>query len=234
MLVQNVALTRVFQKTFNKLRPRCHTYRVPSPFSPAMLSFPHGMKKFTTLGGSLFLIWLLFSPVVAFYLFANYYNSLAAHGINLLSLLILSYLFFGLMGTLSMRALHQTFLVGDTVATPQSLMFGIVYVANMFGAGLEVILKNEMFANPISGFVIYPGLFLIGSALFAWVWERSVKSTAVCAMLSVGLFAAIVALDYFHIPLMWVMLCLALIKEFFPARPPILTIAGAPNIPSPS
>ena len=61
------------------------------------------MKKFTTLGGSLFLIWLLFSPVIAFYLFANYYDSLAAHGVNLLSLLVLSYLFFGLVGALLMR-----------------------------------------------------------------------------------------------------------------------------------
>jgi hypothetical protein len=114
-------------------------------------------------------------------------------------------------------------------------MFGIVYAANMFGAGLEVILKNDLFANAIIGFVIYPGLFLIGSALFAWVWERSIKSTAVCAMFSVGLFAAIVALDYFHVPLMWVMLCLAVIEELFPARPPILTTtAGAPNIPSPN
>ena len=69
------------------------------------------MKKFTTLGGSLFLVWLLFSPVIAFYLFANYYDRLAAHGVNLLSLLVLSYLFFGLVGVLLMRALHQTFLV---------------------------------------------------------------------------------------------------------------------------
>jgi hypothetical protein len=191
------------------------------------------MKKFTTLGGSLFLIWLLFSPVIAFSLFANYYDSLAAHGVNLLSLLVLSYLFFGLVGALMMRALHQTFLVGDTVTTPQALMFGIVYVASMFGAGLEVILKNDLFANPIIGFVIYPGLFLHGSALFAWVWERSIKSTAVCAMFSVGLFAAIVALDYFHVPLMWVMLCLAAIKELFPTKPPIATTtAGAPNIAS--
>ena len=52
-----------------------------------MLPFPHGMKKFTTLGGSLLLVWLLFPPVIAFALFANYYDSLAAHGINLLSLL---------------------------------------------------------------------------------------------------------------------------------------------------
>jgi hypothetical protein len=191
------------------------------------------MKKFTTLGGSLFLIWLLFSPVIAFYLFANYYDRLAAHGINLLSLLVLSYLFVGLVGTLLMRALHQTFLVGDTVTTPQSLMFGMVYVANMFGAGLEVILKNEMFANPMTGFVIYPGLFLIGSAIFAWVWDRSVRSTVDSAILSVGLFAVTIALDYFHIPLTWVMLCLALIKELFPARPPVLaTTANVPNIPS--
>ena len=117
--------------------------------------------------------------------------------------------------------------------TPQALIFEIVYVANMFGAGLEVILKNDLFANPIIGFVIYPGLFLIGTALFAWVWERSVRSTAVCVMLSVGLFAVIVALDYFHIPLMWVMLCLAVIKELFPTKPPIATTtAGAPNIAS--
>ena len=205
----------------------------PSPSSPCMLSFPHGMKKFTTLGGSLFLIWLLFSPVIAFYLFANYYDSLTAHGVNLLSLLVLSYLFFGLVGALLMRAMHQTFLVGDTVTTPQVLMFGIVYVANMFGAGLEVILKNDLFANAIIGFVIYPGLFLIGSALFAWLWERRVRSTALSAIFSVGLFAALIALDYFHIPLTWVMLCLALIKELFPARPPILTTTtGAPNIPS--
>jgi hypothetical protein len=191
------------------------------------------MKKFTTLGGSLFLIWLLFSPVIAFYLFANYYDSLAARGINLLSLLVLSYLFFGLVGTLLMRALHQKFLVSDTELTPQALMFGVVYVANIFGAGLEVVLKDEMFANPITGFVIYPGLFLIGSALFAWVWDRNVRSTAVSATLSVGLFAVIIALDYFHIPLTWVMLCLALIKELFPARPPVLaTTANIPNIPS--
>ena len=51
------------------------------------------MKKFTTLGGNLFLVWLLFSPVIAFALFANYYDRLLAHGINLLSLLVLSYLF---------------------------------------------------------------------------------------------------------------------------------------------
>ena len=63
-----------------------------------MLPLPHGMKKFTTLGGSLFLNWLLFSPVIAFSLFANYYDSLAAYGVNLLSLLVLSYLFFGLVG----------------------------------------------------------------------------------------------------------------------------------------
>jgi hypothetical protein len=193
------------------------------------------MKKFTTLGGSLFLVWLLFSAVIAFYLFANYYDRLAAHGINLLSLLVLSYLFFGLVGTLFMRALHQKFLVSDTELTPQALMFGIVYVANMFGAGLEVILKDELFTNPITGLVIYPGLFLIGSALFAWVWERNVKSTAVSAILSVGLFAVTIALEYFHIPLMWVMLCLALIKELFPARPPILTTtASALNTPTQS
>jgi hypothetical protein len=193
------------------------------------------MKKFTTLGGSLFLIWLLFSPVIAFFLFANYYDRLAAHGINLLSLLVLSYLFFGLMAALLMRALHQTFLVSDTVTTPQSLMFGIVYVANMFGAGLEVLLKNEMFANPITGFIIYPSLFLIGSAILTWVWDRSVRSTALSAILSVGLFAVIIALDYFHIPLTWVMLCLALVKELFPTKPPIATTtAGAPNIPSPN
>ena len=203
------------------------------PSSPAMLLFPHGMKKFTTLGGSLFLIWLLFSPVIAFYLFANYYDSLAARGINLPSLLVLSYLFFGIVGTLLLRALHQKFLVSDTELTPQALMFGIVYVANMFGAGLEVVLKEGLFANPITGFVIYPGLFLIGSAFFAWLWERNVKSTAVSAILSVGLFAVTIALDYFHIPLMWVMLCLAFIKELFPARPPILTtIASVPTIPS--
>jgi len=94
-----------------------------------MLPLPHGMKKFTTLGGSLFLVWLLFSPVIAFYLFANYYDPLAARGVNLLSLLVLSYLFFGLVGTLSMRVLHQKFLVSDTTTTPQALMFGIVYVA---------------------------------------------------------------------------------------------------------
>jgi hypothetical protein len=162
-----------------------------------MLPFPHGMKKFTTLGGTLFLIWLLFSPVIAFYLFANYYDSLAARGINLLSLLVLFYLFFSLVGTLLMRALHQKFLVS------------------------------------VTGFVIYPALFLIGSALFAWVWERSVRSTVESAILSVGLFAVTIALDYFHIPLTWVMLCLAVIKELFPARPPILTTtAGAPNIAS--
>jgi hypothetical protein len=200
-----------------------------------MLPLPHGMKKFTTLGGSLFLVWLLFSPVIAFYLFANYYESLVARGINLLSLLVLSYLFFGLVGALLMRALHQKFLVSDTELTPQALMFGIVYVANMFGAGLEVVLKDGLVANPIIGFVIYPGLFLIGSALFAWVWERNVKSTAVSAMLSVGLFAVTIALDYFHIPLMWVMLCLTLIKELFPAKLPIATtVAGTPNIPSPN
>jgi hypothetical protein len=39
------------------------------------------------------LVWLLFSPVIAFALFANYYDRLLAHGINLLSLLVLSYLF---------------------------------------------------------------------------------------------------------------------------------------------
>ena len=112
-------------------------------------------------------------------------------------------------------------------------MFGIVYVANMFGAGLEVILKDEIFANPISGFVIYPGVFLIGSALLAWVWERNVRSTAVSAILSIGLFAVTIALDYFHVPVTWVMLCLTLIKELFPAKPPILTTTvGAPNIPS--
>jgi len=122
-------------------------------------------------------------------LFANYYDRLAAHGVNLLSLLVLSYLFFGLVGVLLMRALHQTFLVSDTITTPEGLMFGIVYVANMFGAGLGVILKDEMFANPITGFVIYPGLFLVGSALFAWVWERNVRSTAISAVLSIGLFA---------------------------------------------
>ena len=108
-----------------------------------MLPFPHGMKKFTTLGGSLFLIWLLFSPVIAFYLFANYYEILAAHGINLLSLLVLSYLFFGLVGVFSMRSLHRTFLVSDTITTPEGLMFGIVYATNMFGAGLAVI--EELF-----------------------------------------------------------------------------------------
>jgi hypothetical protein len=193
------------------------------------------MKKFTTLGGSLFLIWLLFSPIIAFYLFANYYDRLAAHGVNLLSLFVLSYLFFGLVGVLLMGALHQKFLVSDTEMTPQALMFGIVYVANMFGAGLEVILKNDLFANPIIGFVIYPGLLLIGSALFAWLWDRSIRSTAVCVMFSVGLFAAIIALDYFHMLLMWVMLCLALVKELFPTKPPIATTtAGAPNIPSPN
>jgi len=144
----------------------------------------------------------------------------------------LSYLFFGLVGALLMRGLHQKFLVSDADMTPQALMFGIVYVANMFGAGLEVILKNDLFANAIIGFVIYPGLFLIGSALFAWVWERRVKSTAVSAILSVGLFAVIIALDYFHIPLTWVMLCLALLKELFPTKPPIATTtAYAPNIP---
>jgi hypothetical protein len=191
------------------------------------------MKKFTTLGGSLFLIWLLFSPVIAFYLFANYYDSLAARGINLLSLLVLSYLFFGLVGTLLMRVLHQKFLVSDTEMTPQALMFGIVYVANMFGAGLEVILKDEMFANPIIGFIIYPGLFLLGSALFSWVWERNVKTTAVSAILSVGLFAVTIALDYFYVSVTWVMLCLAVIQQLFPARRPVLTTtAGAPNIPS--
>ena len=72
------------------------------------------MKKFTTLGGSLFLVWLLFSPLIAFSLFANYYDSLAAHGVNLLSLLVLSYLFFGFASALLMRALHQKFLVSDT------------------------------------------------------------------------------------------------------------------------
>lgn len=198
-----------------------------------MLHSPHGMKKFTTLGGSLFLVWLLFSPVIAFYLFANYYDSLAAHGVNLLSLLVLSYLFFGLVGAFLMRALHQTFLVSDTITTPEGLMFGIVYVTNMFGAGLEVILKNEVFANPITGFVIYPGLFLICSAFFAWVWERNIRSTVISAILSAGLFAVIIALDYFHISVTWVMLCLVVIEELFPVRPPILTTTtGAPNIPS--
>ena len=103
----------------------------------------------------------------------------------------------------------------------------------MFGAGVEVILKNDLFANAIIGFVIYPGLFLIGSALFAWLWKRKIRSTAVSAILSVGLFAVIIALNYFHIPLTWVMLCLAVIEELFPTKPTIATnTAGAPNIPS--
>ena len=48
---------------------------------------------------------------------------------------------------------------------PQALMFGIVYAANMFGAGLEVILKNDLFANPIIAFVIVAPRHLCGLSL---------------------------------------------------------------------
>jgi hypothetical protein len=198
-----------------------------------MLLFPHGMKKFTTLGGSLFLVWLLFSPVIAFALFANYYDRLLAHGINLLSLLVLSYLFFGLLSILLMRALHQQFLVSDTALTPQGLMVGIVLVANMFGAGLEVVLKNDLYSNPLVAFVVYPGLFLAGSVLLAWVWERSMRLAAICAEISFGLFAILNTTAYFNIPMPWVVIGLSVIAGLFRAKPPIATTtASALNIPS--
>ena len=44
-------------------------------------------------------------------------------------------------------------------------MVGIVVVANMFGAGLEVVLKNDLYSNPLVAFVVYPDLFLSGSIL---------------------------------------------------------------------
>jgi len=191
------------------------------------------MKKFTTLGGSLFLIWLLFSPVIAIALFANYYDRLLAHGINLLSLLVLSYLFFGLVGALLMRALHQTFLVSDTDTTPQGLMLGIVLVANMFGAGLEVVLKSDLYPNPMTAFVVYPGLFLVRSVLLSSTWERSTRLTAICATMSCGLFAIVNTTAYFNIPMPWVLLCLSVIAGLFRAKPPMATTtAGAPDIPS--
>jgi len=191
------------------------------------------MKKFTTLSGSLYLVWLLFSPVIAFYLFANYYDSLTAHGINLLSLLVLSYLFFGLVGALLMRALHQTFLVSDTVTTPQGLMLGIVLVTNIFGAGLEVVLKSDLYPNPITAFVVYPGLFLAGSVLLSWMWEQSIRLVAICATISCGLFAILNTTAYFNIPMPWVLLCLSVIAGLFQAKPPMATTtASTPNITS--
>ena len=189
------------------------------------------MKKFTTLGGSLLLVWLLFPPVIAFALFANYYDRLLAHGINLLSLLALSYLFFGLVGVLLMQALRRQFLVSDAETTPQALMVGIVLVANMFGAGLEVVLKNDLYPNPLIAFVVYPGLFLAGSVLLAWVWERSMRLAAICAAISCGLFAILNTTAYFNIPMPWVLLCLSVIAGLFRAKPPIAANgANATNI----
>ena len=130
-----------------------------------------------------------------------------------------------------MRGSASKFLVSDTEATPQALMVGIVLVANMFGAGLEVVLKSDLYPNPIIAFVVYPGLFLAGSVLLTWAWERSIRLVAICATISCGLFAILNTTAYFNIPMPWVILFLSVIAGLFRAKPPIAANgANATNI----